>query len=848
MPLSKTDGNARKAALLELVNKRREKAGKQLAENVAYSRSIDTYEADSDDEGPEESSQGSQSSGDSREDVTEDTGDSNLLVEGLTSLKLGRDKARPPNSSGSAVAVSAASKRAVSRGESENTSGFKSASQSFDASKGHDEDEVESDYSEIASIPVEQQTSSADLILGDGKCVVPGRIARGLYEHQREGIEWMWGLHEMKRGGILGDDMGLGKTRQIATFIAGLLEAKLATQILLVVPGTLLPQWKLEFSSVGISNCKEFTSSISVRERPVFLEMFLERGGVMLTTYEMVQNIPPQSVTWDYLILDEGHLAKNPSTKRFQVLKALRFHHCIIMTGTPIQNELKELWALFDLCCCGLLGDYKEFRAQYEKRILDGSQSNSSGHQKRCANEASAALRDKIRPHFLRRMKKEIFPSLLAGDNSSVSRHGSALPRLPQKHDLIVWLKLTNRQIHMYETFLMSDAVRNVLNKTSSPLNAITVLKKICDHPCLLSEAALEEVKESIERETTQNGEAISAAVQQFLDDPSIMADPGASCKIRMFKELVVSLVNDGHRVLVFSQTKILLNMAESTMRKLRIGYVRIDGDTKPDMRERRVQEFQLGEIPVFMLTTKVGGLGLTLHAADCVIIMDPAWNPSVDNQSVDRAYRLGQARDVVVYRLITAGTVEEKIYRKQVFKDSLMRSATSDKNNLRYFTNSELADMFKMPDNGFGFSETQQRMEDLHKDQIKLKKDMVHHLDFIKKQKVVVGISHHDLLFSTEEPELLAGSPTLPDATAIQRRPSGGNSSTRSRQHVAPGGGQWRGGTGHAPGGILAAAGVVVPDSYQLNREAEQHRMAQAHVANLSEKLARLTKMVDNP
>ncbi|CAI5490916.1 unnamed protein product [Closterium sp. Naga37s-1] len=499
--------------------------------------------------------------------------------------------------------------------------------------------------------------------------------------------------------------------------------------------------------------------------------------------------------------------------------KALRFHHCIIMTGTPIQNELKELWALFDLCCCGLLGDYKEFRAQYEKRILDGSQSNSSGHQKRCANEASAALREKIRPHFMRRMKKEIFPSLLAGDNSSVSRHGSALPRLPQKHDLIVWLKLTNRQIHMYETFLMSDAVRNVLNKTSSPLNAITVLKKICDHPCLLSEAALEEVKESIERETTQNGEAISAAVQQFLDDPSIMADPGASCKIRMFKELVVSLVNDGHRVLVFSQTKILLNMAESTMRKLRIGYVRIDGDTKPDMRERRVQEFQLGEIPVFMLTTKVGGLGLTLHAADCVIIMDPAWNPSVDNQSVDRAYRLGQARDVVVCRLITAGTVEEKIYRKQQCR--CLRIVLCGQQHLTKTI--------------FGTSPT-------------LKKDMVHHLDFIKKQKVVVGISHHDLLFSTEEPELLAGSPTLPDATAIQRRPSGANSSTRSRQHVAPGGGQWRGGTGHAPGGILAAAGVVVPDSYQVNREAEQHRMAQAHVANLSEKLTRLTKMVDNP
>ncbi|GJP37396.1 hypothetical protein CLOM_g21804 [Closterium sp. NIES-68] len=837
MPLSKTDTNARKAALLALVNKRREKAGKQQAENVVISGSKDVYEADSDEDGPEESSQGSQSSEVSRDDATEDTGGSNLLVKGMTSLTLDKKTTRSPNSSGSAAAAPATSKKAVSRGESEEFSGFKSASQSFDGSKRQDDEEVESDYSEVDSVPAEHQSSSADLILGDGKFVVPGRIARGLYDHQREGIEWMWGLHEIKRGGILGDDMGLGKTRQIATFIAGLMAAKLASQFLLVVPATLLPQWKLEFSSVGISNCKEFTSSISVRERPYFLEAFLERGGVMLTTYEMVQNIPPQSVTWDYLVLDEGHLAKNPSTKRFQVLKALRFHHSIIMTGTPIQNELKITKSTF--------------RAQYEKRILDGSQSNSTGHQKRCANEASAALREKIRPHFLRRMKKEIFPSLLGKDEPTVKGHGPSLPRLPQKHDLIVWLKLTNRQSHMYETFLMSDAVRSVLNKTSSPLSAITVLKKICDHPGLLSEAALEEVKDSIERESTETGASISTSIQQFLEDPSIMADPGASCKIRMLKELVVSLVNDGHRVLVFSQTKMLLNMAESTVRKLRIGYVRIDGDTKPDMRERRVQEFQLGEIPVFMLTTKVGGLGLTLHAADCVIIMDPAWNPSVDNQSVDRAYRLGQARDVVVYRLITAGTVEEKIYRKQVFKDGLMRSATSDKNNLRYFSHSELADMFRMPDNGFGFSETQQKMEDLHKDQIVLKKDMVHHLDFIKKQKVVVGVSHHDLLFSTEEPELLggAGNATAPDAVAIPRRPSGNVSSARgTKQHVAPGGGQWRGGTGQAPGGILAAAGAVVPDSYQLNREAEQHRMAQAHVVNLSEKLERQKKMLNNP
>jgi SNF2 family DNA or RNA helicase len=192
-----------------------------------------------------------------------------------------------------------------------------------------------------------------------------------------------------------------------------------------------------------------------------------------------------------------------------------------------------------------------------------------------------------------------------------------------------------------------------------------------------------------------------------------------ASCKTAFLLALLAELFAGGHRTLVFSQSRVALDIVQKAAATRRWECCRIDGTTPTEERHRLVEAFQTSDdIPLFLLSSQVGGLGLTLTAADRVVILDPAWNPSVDNQSVDRAYRIGQRKDVVVYRLITCGTVEEKIYRKQVFKGALSRMGTENTDPMQYFSSGDLADLFQASADGFDASDTQKRLKDLHKDQ----------------------------------------------------------------------------------------------------------------------------------
>lgn len=589
---------------------------------------------------------------------------------------------------------------------------------------------------------------------------LPAKIGKMLYPHQREGLRWLWSLHCQGKGGILGDDMGLGKTMQISGYLAGLFNSRLIKRVMIVAPKTLIPHWMKELSVVGLSQKIREYFGTNAKLREYELQYVLQDKGILLTTYDIVRNNAKQlsgsgfdeddnedDPIWDYMILDEGHLIKNPSTQRAKSLLEIPCAHRIVISGTPIQNNLKELWALFNFCCPDLLGDKKWFKDKYEHPVLRGNDKNASERDKRVGSMVAKELRERIQPYFLRRLKNEVFRE--DGDKESA--------KLSKKNEIIVWLRLTSCQRHLYEAFLKSEIVLSAFD--GSPLAAITILKKICDHPYLLTKRAAEDVLEGLDstlnHEDRDLAEKLAMHAADLTDGDDFQEkNDNISCKTSFVLSLLEKLIPEGHNVLIFSQTRKMLNLIQESLVKNGFKFLRIDGTTKASDRLKIVNEFQEGNVaPIFLLTSQVGGLGLTLTRADRVIVVDPAWNPSTDNQSVDRAYRIGQKKDVIVYRLMTCGTIEEKIYRMQVFKGGLFKTATEHKEQTRYFTQQDLKELFSLPKDGFDVSPTQLQLHAEHGHQISMSDDLKTHIKFLESLGIG-GVSHHSLLFSKSEPE----------------------------------------------------------------------------------------------
>uniref|UniRef100_A0A5B6Z8K9 DNA excision repair protein ERCC-6-like n=1 Tax=Davidia involucrata TaxID=16924 RepID=A0A5B6Z8K9_DAVIN len=589
---------------------------------------------------------------------------------------------------------------------------------------------------------------------------LPGKISKMLYPHQQEGLTWLWYLHCQGKGGILGDDMGLGKTMQICGFLAGLFHSCLIKRALVVAPKTLLPHWIKELSTVGLSEKTREYFGTCAKTRQYELQYILQDKGVLLTTYDIVRNNAKSlrgdyyfhdersedEITWDYMILDEGHLIKNPSTQRAKSLLEIPCAHRIVISGTPIQNNLKELWALFYFCCPELLCDKNWFKERYESPILRGNDKNASDREKRIGSTVAKELRDHIKPYFLRRLKSEVFCEDDATNNAKLSK----------KNEIIVWLRLTSCQRQLYEAFLKSELVLSAFD--GSPLAALTILKKICDHPLLLTKRAAEDVLEGMDSMLNQEDHGVAEKLAMHIADVTERDDveekhDDVSCKISFILSLLDNLISEGHNVLIFSQTRKMLNLIQDSLVSKGYEFLRIDGTTKACDRLKIVNDFQEGiGAPIFLLTSQVGGLGLTLTKADRVIVVDPAWNPSTDNQSVDRAYRIGQKKDVLVYRLMTCGTIEEKIYRKQIFKGGLFKTATEHKEQTRYFCQQDLQELFSIPKQGFDISPTQQQLHEEHGQQLKMDECLKAHIEFLETLGIA-GVSHHSLLFSKTAP-----------------------------------------------------------------------------------------------
>ncbi|GLI69029.1 hypothetical protein VaNZ11_013570 [Volvox africanus] len=719
--------------------------------------------------------------------------------------------------------------------------GFRAPSDGHDDPDSDSDDERFSFYERLAPSMGTKTASSAGplppdagaLVLGEQhQYVLPAPVAQKLYPHQVQGVKWLWSLFAMQRGGILGDDMGLGKTMQCSAFLAGLFGSQLIRRAIIIAPKTLLPHWIKELEVCGLRSLTHEFFGSSESERSAALRCVVNSRGIIVTTYGMIQYNSEllsrpvynraDDFTWDVMFLDEGHKLKNPKMKLVEHVSKLPVRIRVIISGTPIQNNLMELHSLFHITTTGLLGDARTFRKNYENPITKGLDKEATARERQTGAAIAAELRNRLEPFLLRREKKDVLTdnksdrsSGVQGDTTSEdgpSTSGSATaggPQigqrargLPRKNDLVVWLQLTPLQRKIYTAFLHTDSVRQVLNEKASPLAAITVLKKICDHPALLSQRAASSVisgayrwaKRARRRDTSdltfssdedsiddssEDGSSDGVASDNSkpshqggvadAESPTIGDGAGlytelarqleqrgaeASCKTVFILSLLERLHALGHRTLIFSQSKVMLNILEASVQIMKLQYCRIDGDVaSAEERQMYVQRFQSSNIPVFLLTSQVGGLGLTLTAADRVIIVDPAWNPSLDDQSVDRAYRMGQTRDVVVYRLITCGTVEEKIYRRQVFKGGLSKTGTEEGIQFRYFTQTELRDLFSVTTEGLQQSVTQSQLHEMHVHQRDASDEVHKHLKEVMRMEGVAGIHDHNLLF-TQRPD----------------------------------------------------------------------------------------------
>ncbi|KAI3842165.1 hypothetical protein MKW92_013880 [Papaver armeniacum] len=549
----------------------------------------------------------------------------------------------------------------------------------------------------------EELTSTEDShVTLEGGLRIPEVIFDKLFDYQKVGVQWLWELHCQRAGGIIGDEMGLGKTIQVISFLAALHFSEMYKPSIVICPVTLLRQWRREakkwypsfhveilhdsaqdpvskkkksnsdesdYDSEGSfdsDNERKLSKKSTSRNKwdSLIARILRSENGLLITTYEQLRLLGGKllDIEWGYAVLDEGHRIRNPNAEVTLVCKQLQTVHRIIMTGAPIQNKLSELWSLFDFVFPGKLGVLPVFEAEFAVPISVGGYANATPLQVSTAYRCAVVLRDLIMPYLLRRMKAD------------VNAH------LTKKTEHVLFCSLTPEQRSIYRAFLASSEVEQIFEGNRNSLYGIDVMRKICNHPDLL------------EREHSSSN-----------PDYGNLQRSG---KMKVVEQVLKVWKDQGHRVLLFTQTQQMLDILESFLIAADYSYRRMDGQTVVRQRMALIDEFnESKDIFIFILTTKVGGLGTNLTGANRVIIFDPDWNPSTDMQARERAWRIGQTRDVTVYRLITSGTIEEKVYHRQIYKHFLTNKILKNPQQRRFFKARDMKDLFVLQDEGEGAS-----------------------------------------------------------------------------------------------------------------------------------------------
>eukprot|EP00892_Ulva_mutabilis_P012650 jgi/Ulvmu1/9758/UM055_0098.1 len=688
--------------------------------------------------------------------------------------------------------------------------------------------------------------AAVDVVTFDGGFQLPASLFSRLFPYQQVGVQWLWELHLQRAGGIMGDEMGLGKTIQLICFLGGLHFSGKHRPALVVAPVTTLQHWlrelhtwyphfrviKLHNSNMKLGDKREVERYVAKARR--------SGCGVILTGYEVLRRhadvlLP---LDWGYVVLDEGHKISNPDAEITLLCKQVRTAHRVILSGTPIQNRLTELWSLFDFVFPGKLGTLPVFQGQFGLPIQQGTYANASAVAVTAAYKCAVMLRDMMSPYLLRRTKADV------------------AKQLPKKTEQVLLCSLSPQQRKLYQGYLGSREVADILDGKRPAMEGITILRKICNHADLLHRADL-----------------------LTSTDPTV--DYGAlprSSKLQLTMQVLEKWRAGGHKALLFTQTQQMLDIIERHVADAGMRYLRMDGSVPPQHRFRMIDHFNRhpasgvppaapstppasgdeadpaveaptaagadahrmtpadagamaalasppsgggavlrsstqvqpaddapgdgeadpsrqhgaspsadddggtsepdadkdwhegdagisgeedsseddfdgcgGGIPaagssrprhrprkkrrravggtaapqkpararqprtrhrddgeddevfVFLLTTKVGGLGVNLTAADRVLLFDPDWNPSTDIQARERSWRLGQKRPVTIFRLITRGTIEEKVYHRQIYKHALSTRVLTDPRQKRFVAQSGLRELFALTDKRHG-------------------------------------------------------------------------------------------------------------------------------------------------
>jgi SNF2 family DNA or RNA helicase len=436
-------------------------------------------------------------------------------------------------------------------------------------------------------------------------------------------------LRDMDLHGVLADDMGLGKTLQTLAVLGNT-----PGPHLVVAPTSVLRNWEREAQRFlpGRKVCLYHGSQRKLDTS----------AWIVLTSYALIRLDADQigKTTWSYAVLDEAQAIKNPDSQTARAALAIKADHRLCLTGTPVENRLEELWSLFKFLQPGLLGTASTFRERFAGPIESGDA------------PARQALRRRVRPYVLRRLKKEVATDL------------------PPLTEIVERCTLSAEQRRVYDT------VRQAMRREVMDLLAVQTGRQ----------GASLQILEALLR------------MRQAACDPSLLpgrlASDAPSAKLDRLEELLVDLVTDGHKILVFSQWTGMLDRVEPRLRTLGIDHVRLDGSTTN--RQGAIDKFQdPSGPPIFLLSLKAGGFGLNLTAADYVIHLDPWWNPAVEQQATDRAHRIGQDKPVVSIKLVAEETVEERILELQAAKKDLADAALGETGLIQALGADELRALF---------------------------------------------------------------------------------------------------------------------------------------------------------
>ncbi len=452
---------------------------------------------------------------------------------------------------------------------------------------------------------------------------VPASFTATLRPYQQQGVNWLQHLRENGLGGLLADDMGLGKTAQtIAHIVIEQDSGRLDRPALVVVPTTLVPNWSAELARFAPHLRVVVLHGLDRHER----RRDLTGVHVVITTYTVLARDIEDMATlpWHMVVLDEAQAIKSASAKATHAVCRLDTRHRLCLSGTPIENNLGELWSQFAFLMPGLLGQRKSFNRRFRTPI----EKDGDPIRRR-------QLSTRIRPFILRRTKSAV------------------ATELPPKHTILRRITLAPDQRELYETIraMMHEKVtegiaeRGVAQSHILVLDALLKLRQVCCDPRL--------VKLPSARLT------------------------GSSSKLDDLMEMVSEMIAEGRRILLFSQFTSMLDLMKPVLTAAHIPFVELRGDTRD--RADPVRRFEAGEVPLFLISLKAGGRGLNLTSADTVIHYDPWWNPAVEDQASDRAHRIGQTKSVFVYKLIAADTVEERIVELQERKAALANLALSE-------------------------------------------------------------------------------------------------------------------------------------------------------------------------